>query len=116
MKNPSLSSTRIRITFLKINTMNLNTPLFQLTVGEFMDLQHRTHAEEPIVKVEPKTERRFVYGLKGLSELFGCSVSTAQKIKNSGVIDKAITQLGRKITIDTELALELVRKSKVKHR
>ncbi|MFI3294042.1 MAG: DUF3853 family protein, partial [Rikenellaceae bacterium] len=39
--------------------------------------------------------------------LFGCSIPTAQRIKKSGVINRAITQLGRKIIVDAELALEL---------
>jgi hypothetical protein len=32
---------------------------------------------------------------------------TANRIKQSGKIDKAITQIGRKIIVDAELALEL---------
>ena len=43
----------------------------------------------------------------GISRLFGCSLPTANRIKKSGKIDKAITQIGRKIIVDAELALEL---------
>ena len=43
----------------------------------------------------------------GLARLFGCSLPTANRIKQSGKIDRAITQIGRKIIIDSELALEL---------
>ena len=43
----------------------------------------------------------------GLADVFGCSVTTAQRIKSSGKIDRAITQTGRTIVIDAELALEL---------
>ena len=39
--------------------------------------------------------------------MFGCSLPTANRIKQSGKIDKAITQIGRKIIVDAELALEL---------
>ena len=35
---------------------------------------------------------------------------TANRIKKSGKIDKAITQIGRKIIVDVELALELAGK------
>jgi hypothetical protein len=48
-----------------------------------------------------------VYGLAGIARLFGCSLPTANRIKQSGKIDRAITQIGRKIIIDAELALEL---------
>ena len=54
-----------------------------------------------------KEQRRFVYGLSGLARLFGCSLPTANRIKQSGKIDRAITQVGRKIIVDADLALEL---------
>ncbi len=56
---------------------------------------------------ETPTEKRYVYGIAGLCEIFGCSKPTAIRIKESGRIDKAITQVGRKIVIDAELALQL---------
>ncbi len=56
--------------------------------------------------------KRFVYGLKGIAEIFGCSVPTANRIKASGLIDEAITQVGRKIIVDAEKALELVNNHK----
>lgn len=59
---------------------------------------------------EEKT-RNLVHGIDGLAELFGCSKPTAQRIKSSGVIDKAIYQVGRTITVDADLALELVQQA-----
>lgn len=56
------------------------------------------------------TERKYVYGILGIAKLFGCSLPTANRIKKSGKIDKAITQIGRKIIVDAELALELAGK------
>lgn len=50
---------------------------------------------------------KYVYGLSGLAQIFGCSIPTANRIKKSGKIDKAIKQIGRKIIVDVELALEL---------
>ena len=81
-----------------------NKPLWQLTVGELLDLlDSRKPTSEPTTP-----EKKIVYGLKGIAQLFGCSVSTAQRIKNSGKIDKAITQVGRKIIIDADKALQLI--------
>lgn len=54
-----------------------------------------------------KEERRYVYGLAGIARLFGCSLPTANRIKQSGKINRAITQIGRKIIVDADLALEL---------
>ena len=52
-------------------------------------------------------EKRYVYGLAGIARFLGCSLPTANRIKQSGKIDRAITQIGRKIIIDADLALEL---------
>ena len=92
-----------------------NKPLFTLTVGEFLDLQKKaeqeTQARETVSPVLPDSPR-YVYGLKGIAALFGCGMVTASKIKRSGLIDRAVTQIGRKIIVDAPLALELVRQSK----
>lgn len=54
-------------------------------------------------------KRNLVYGLAGLSELLGCSVSTAARIKKSGVLDPAIHQTGKIIVVDADLALDLLK-------
>lgn len=51
--------------------------------------------------------RKLAYGIKGIAETFGCSIPTANRIKKSGAIDNAISQVGRKIVLDVDLALEL---------
>lgn len=59
--------------------------------------------------VEAPESKRYVYGVAGIAEIFGCSIPTANRIKASGVIDDAITQVGRKIVIDADLALKLAK-------
>lgn len=51
------------------------------------------------------------YGIVGIARIFGCSVPTANRIKKSGIIDKAITQIGRKIVVDADLALTLAKEA-----
>ena len=88
----------------------LDKPVWQMTGEELLFLaQHgKTHDEgEVTVKSSAKEQKHFVYGLAGLARLFSCSLPTANRIKQSGKIDRAITQIGRKIIIDAELALEL---------
>lgn len=93
---------------------NLNTPIWQLTVGEFLELQERAIKQQTrhheIDNKPKRLEKTLVYGISGLAELLSCSKGTAQKIKNSGTIDKAVSQCGKKIVIDADLALELIRK------
>lgn len=87
-------------------------PIWQMTGEEFIALQQlsfeaATKTAEP--QAEEKPTEKYVYGMGGLASIFHCSKVKAQKIKNSGVINAAITQTGRKIVIDAELALRLVR-------
>lgn len=53
-------------------------------------------------------QRRLVYGIAGIAQLFNCSMTTANRIKASGKIDRAISQTGRMITVDADLALQLL--------
>lgn len=83
--------------------MDANTPIWQLTVGQFRELLAEVKPEIP------EQEPRYVHGLEGLAQLLGCSKRTAQNIKASGKIDKAIYQEGRTIIIDRKLAIELLK-------
>lgn len=58
---------------------------------------------------EQGKKRNLVYGLAGLSQLLGCSISTAARIKKSGVLDPAIHQTGKIIVVDADLALDLMK-------
>lgn len=93
------------------STNNLNEkPLVMLSCGELVSLIRETMYEsqgQSMKEGHPAAGCKYVYGIKGIADLFGCSVPTANKIKRSGKIDKAITQVGRKIVVDAEMALEL---------
>ncbi|WP_337039175.1 DUF3853 family protein [Elizabethkingia anophelis] len=80
--------------------------LWQMTGEELLCLlQSKGTNEDQITVLD--TKKKYVYGISGIARLFGCSIPTANRIKKSGKIDKAITQIGRKIIVDSELALEL---------
>ncbi len=92
--------------------MNINDlkekPIWQMTGEEFLYLQQSGAVQTPTpATVVDTSHKRHVYGIVGIAKLFGCSLPTANRIKKSGKIDKAITQIGRKIIVDAELALEL---------
>ena len=99
-----------------IRTMNnlkelLVKPVWQMTGEEFLFLsRHASVQAEVQTQPTTDTEKKYVYGILGIAKLFGCSLPTANRIKKSGKIDKAITQIGRKIIVDAELALELAGK------
>mgnify|MGYP003234085595 CR=1 FL=1 len=76
----------------------LSKPVWQMTGEEFIFLsKHASGQAEALPQPVTDTEKKYVYG-------------TANRIKKSGKIDKAITQIGRKIIVDAELALELAGK------
>ena len=60
-----------------------------------------------------KKEKHYLYGIQGIAETFGCSIPTANRIKASGLIDGALCQVGRKIVVDPELAIELLKGKKI---
>lgn len=91
----------------------LNTPICKMDGKDFVYLIKAVlcnQLDNP--PINPKEEKKhYVFGFNGIAQLFGCSKSTAARIKNSGVINDAITQVGRKIIVDAEKALSLAKKS-----
>lgn len=77
--------------------INLETPIWQLTVGEFLEISR-----------DIISEKKYEYGLKGLAKILGCSVSKASEIKSSGILNEAIIQKGNIIIINKEKALKLL--------
>ena len=83
-----------------------STPVALLTVGQFREILGLC-GNHTVVMDATKPDRRYVYGITGIARLFDCSIPTAGRIKASGKIDAAIRQIGRKIVVDAEYALEL---------
>ena len=89
----------------------LNTPICKMDGKDLVYLIKGVLFEQldnPSVSSEEE-KKHYVFGFKGIAQLFGCSISTASRIKRSGVIDDAITQVGRKILVDADKALALVK-------
>lgn len=80
--------------------------IIDLTVGQLMELLGSSKGTQEQAPEEVK-EHHKVYGIAGIAQIFNCSMTTANRIKRSGRIDRAITQHGRIIVVDVELALEL---------
>lgn len=79
-----------------MNDINPNTPLWKLTVQEFLEISKKSIQDN-----------KYEYGLKGIAKIFGCSVSKASEIKSSGILNDAIIQRGNIIIVDKQKALEL---------
>lgn len=89
-----------------------NKRVIDLTVAEFRQLLQETRnvSLPPVVVDTTKRRSPYVYGISGIAQLFGCSMTQANRIKRSGKIDAAITQVGRMIITDAEKALALAGK------
>lgn len=94
----------------------LQKPLWQMTGEEFVFLSktasQNDEAKNQDTPSQATPEKKYVYGIDGIAEIFGCSRPTASRIKKSGRINAAIRQIGRKIVVDVELALSLVGQKK----
>lgn len=84
-----------------------NTRLIDLTVGDLMEMIESIQGEKSIPQATTAPEKKYVYGIAGIAQIFNCSMTTANRIKASGRIDRAISQTGRIIVVDADLALEL---------
>ena len=83
--------------------INDSTPIALLTVGQMKELFFSDRQPEPVVL---STEKRLVYGLRGIRTLFNVSHATAFRYKET-IIKDAVSQQGRKIVVDVDKALEL---------
>ncbi|WP_337651133.1 DUF3853 family protein [Phocaeicola plebeius] len=95
--------------------MNDSILIKDLTIGELRNIISDFFDEKATeisgMTTDRPLDKRYVYGLAGLAQLLGCSKVTASRIKRSGKIDEAISQCGRKIIIDKNLALQLLNRA-----
>ena len=84
-------------------------PLYSLTVEEFVELLderiNKAAGNDTGVGHKP-ANNNLVYGIRGIERLFNVSHRTAQSYKNS-FLKPAVSQNGRKIVVDRDLALKL---------
>lgn len=83
-----------------------NTRLIDLTVAQLAEIIDKAVADS-LKRRDQNEQKRLVYGIKGIAQIFGVSERQARNIKSSGTISKAIRQQGRTIVTDADLALQL---------
>ena len=90
---------------------DLNKPLFQCTLGDFVEAFALMQSKGQMPRTESvikEARADMPKGLNGIMQIFGCSNFTARKIVASGVIDKAIYRLGARVFVtDPAKAKEL---------
>lgn len=95
----------------------LQKPILQMTGEEFLTLLKGVAPTGTNTQAKPSptpSPKKYVYGIRGIANLLNCSISTANRIKKSGVLDGAIIQNGRTIMVDTEKAIQLLKEESQK--
>jgi hypothetical protein len=82
------------------------TPVAGLTVKQLKEILRGEEIYEINEIPGYHQTKRYVYGLTGICQLFGVSHPTAQKYKD-GILSDAVSQRGRIIVTDVDLAMEL---------
>lgn len=94
-----------------MTTITDDTPIVMLTIGQLKEVLREilSSATTPLTNNE-QTERynsdEYVFGLRGICDLFGVFLVTAQKYKNTWLAP-AVKQRGHKIIVNRKMALEL---------
>ncbi|MCQ2186451.1 MAG: DUF3853 family protein [Bacteroidales bacterium] len=94
----------------QLNHVDDSTPISMLTVGQLKSILNAAAARDG---TNGMRQKRLVYGLDGICELFHCKESRAQKLKNT-IIKEAVSQDGRTIVVDADFAIELFEKNSKK--
>lgn len=95
--------------------MKKDKPIYLATLGDLQEMFGEMFAPPNDYLADPyarDVKRHFVYGLAGLAKLLGVCKATASSIKRSGILDPAISQHGKVIVVDADLALELMKINK----
>ena len=95
-----------------MENIDYSKPLFQCTLGDLHAMLADLLMNQQFESSPEKSPTHYVYGITGIANLFGCSKATANRIKSSGEIDDAISQVGGVIVVDAEYALDLLRVSR----
>lgn len=82
-----------------------NTIVASLTVGQLLSILKSFLGESEATEDAPAS-KNYVYGLRGIQDLFQCSHTQAQRYKD-GLLKPAVIQSGRKIMVDVDTAIKL---------
>lgn len=97
-----------------MNQIDSDTPLFHLTVGQLESLirdsvlKMTEELKSTFDSSKKDKSKRYAHSLKEFGDALGVSVVTACELKNSGVIDSAVSQWRRTMIIDIDKAIELL--------
>lgn len=90
----------------------METKIVVMTEDQLQKLIESAKQNNSLAENQNRESKEYVYGLRGIRELFNVSHATAQRYKDTFLKD-AIIQRGRKIMVDVQKAFELYNQVKV---
>lgn len=102
-----------KINLLEISEEILNKPLLLLTVREALRVIPAIKMNIASEKDEGLMGDEYAVGITQLAKLLKCGKTKAQELKNSGILDSAIHQSGKKIYINKRKLAELIDQKKI---
>ena len=90
----------------------METKIIVMTEDQLQKLIESAKQNNSLAENQNRESKEYVYGLRGIRELFNVSHATAQRYKDTFLKD-AIIQRGRKIMVDVQKAFELYNQVKV---
>lgn len=90
----------------------METKIIVMTEEQLNKLIESAKQNNSLAENQNRESKEYVYGLRGIRELFNVSHATAQRYKDTFLKD-AIIQRGRKIMVDVQKAFELYNQVKV---
>ena len=93
---------------------NETTPIWQLTVDQFMGMLKSSRFNEVALQNDSVTDskpKRYVHGMSGIKKLFNCSYPTARKLVDT-IITPAVARQGKVIVVDVDMAMKLFKEHK----
>lgn len=97
---------------VKLNFRDMETKIVVMTEEQLNKLIESAKLNSSFAENQNRESKEYVYGLRGIRELFNVSHATAQRYKDTFLKD-AIIQRGRKIMVDVQKAFELYNQVKV---
>lgn len=67
---------------------------------------------EKLLNSTVNKERKMLNGIQGIMKIVQCSRSKATRLKASGILDDAITPVGKSFLLDADKALDLLKNKK----
>ena len=90
----------------------METKIIVMTEEQLNKLIESAKLNNSFAENQKRESKEYVYGLRGIRDLFNVSHATAQRYKDTFLKD-AIIQRGRKIMVDVQKAFELYNQVKV---